>query len=241
MSDIFELNKQRIDNRIEKGLAMLKQHYTLKERAVPKEFQILKIQHLLFEIQQFEIEQVGNLLIMKCKETPQLQMDTFTLMPYFKNLPLFTTDYMYTGQKRSYLNEIYSLVDYQDDFYLSYIEKFRQNKEKHASLPDMPVKPCWYDEIRPVCTAKTTTPDADEENLEIFLENLNVFIEMEQNTPVFADEEAYQKKWLQNKAYADRLVDDGGVSTDVFKQVLGTEKTKAFFSQIFFAPDLYKK
>ena len=68
MSDIFELNKQRIDNRIEKGLEILKQHYILKERAVPEEFQILKIQHLLFEIQQFEIEQVGNLLIMKILE-----------------------------------------------------------------------------------------------------------------------------------------------------------------------------
>ena len=241
MSNIFEINKERIDNRIAKGLEVLKQHYTLKERTVPEEFRTLKIQNMTFEIQQFEIETVGNLLIMKCKDSPQMQMDTFTLMPYFKNLPLFTTDYMYNGERRSYLNEIYSLVEYQDELYLSYIEKFRQNKAKHDALPDMPVKSCWYDDIRPTYTAKVTAPDADEENLQIFLDNLHTFIEMEQNTPVFADEEAYQKKWKQNKAYSDRLVDEGGISTDVFKSVLGAEKTKKFFSEVFFAPDLYKK
>ena len=241
MNTIFETNQQRIDDRMQQGLELLQAQYTLKERSVPEEFQTLKIQNMTFAIQQFEIEHVGNLLIMKCKDSPMMQMDTFTLMPYFKNLPLFSTDYMYMGEKRTYLNEIYSLVDCQDDLYLSYIEKFRQNKEKHASLPDMPSKPCWQDEIRPVCTAKMTTPDADEENIEIFLENLKVFMEMEQNTPVFADEEAYQKKWLQNKAYSDRLVDDGGISTDVFKQALGAEKTREFFNKVFFAPDLYKK
>jgi len=240
MSDIFEINKQRIDQRIEKGLELLRQYYILRERTVPEEFRILKIQNMIFEIRQFEIENVGNLLTMKCRDSQPLQMDTFTLMPYFKNLPLFTTDYMYNGSKRSYLNEIYSLVDYQDELYLSYIEKFKQNKAKHDALPDMPVKPCWYDDIRPTYTAKVTDPDADEENFQIFLDNLNTFIEMEQNTPVL-DHEAYQKKWKQNKSYSDRLVDENGISTDVFKAALGAEKTKKFFSQVFFAPDLYKK
>ena len=104
----------------------------------------------------------------------------------------------------------------------------------------MPVKPAWYDEIRPTYAAKMTGSDADEENLQIFLDNLHIFIEMEQNTPVLADD-AYQKKWKLNQKYADRLVSEGGVSTDMFKAVLGAEKKKEFFNKVFFAPDLYKK
>ena len=126
MSDILEINKERIDNRIAKGLEILKQHYTLKERSVPEEFRTLKIQNMTLEIQQFEIENVGNLLIMKCRESQQMQMDTFTLMPYFKNLPLFTTDYMYTGERRMYLNEIYSLADYQ----MNYISVILKNSDR---------------------------------------------------------------------------------------------------------------
>lgn len=65
---------------------------------------------------------------------------------------------MYIGERRSFLNEIYSLVDKQDSLYEKYIAKFAANKAMHDSLPDMPVKECWYDDIRPVCTAKVTTP-----------------------------------------------------------------------------------
>ncbi|MBE6875623.1 MAG: bilin reductase [Ruminococcus sp.] len=241
MSTIFEINKTLIEKRLKTGLETLRKYYTVTERTVPEEFRKMNIQNMHFEIQQYEIEGVGNLLTMKCVDSEVFQMDTFTLMPYFKNLPLFTTDYMYNAETRSYLNEIYNLVDYQDELYLSYIEKFKANHEKHAQLRDMPVHPCWYDAIRPVCTAKLTKPVADEENMQIFTENLNTFIEMEQNTPAFTDEEAYQKKWKCNKTYSDRLVDDGGVSTDVFKRALGAEKTKRFFSEVFFAPDLYQK
>jgi len=241
MSTIFEINKNLIHTRLETGLEILRKYYTVTERTVPEEFRNLDIQNMHFEIRQYEIVGVGNLLTMKCADSKIFQMDSFVLMPYFKNLPLFTTDYMYNGETRSYMNEIYNLVDYQDELYLSYIEKFKTNREKHADLRDMPLRSCWYDAIRPVYTAKLTKPDADEENMQIFIENLNTFIEMEQNTPVFPDEASRQKKWMLNKNYADRLVDDGGVSTDVFKKTLGVETTKRFFSEVFFGADLYRK
>lgn len=38
---------------------------------------------------------------MKSSMPGRMQMDTFTLTPYFKNLPLFTTDYMYIGGKKN--------------------------------------------------------------------------------------------------------------------------------------------
>ena len=241
MSTIFEINKTLIEKRLKTGLETLRKYYTVTERTVPEEFRKMNIQNMHFEIQQYDVADIGNLLLMKCTDSEVFQMDSFVLTPYFKNLPLFTTDYMYNGENRSYINEIYNVVDCQDELYLSYIEKFKANDQKHAQLRDMPPHPGWYDAIRPVCTAKLTKPVDDDENMQIFAEHLATFIEMEQNTPAFPDKESRQKKWKCNKNYADRLIEEGGISTDVFKKALGTEKTKKFFSEVFFGTDLYQK
>jgi len=48
------------------------------------------------------------------------------------------------------------------------------------------------------------------------------------------------EKWKKNKAYADRLIDEGGVSTDLFKQALGAENTRRFFHEVFFGTEHYR-
>jgi len=239
MSDIIEVNKQNIEKRIKVGLDMVKKHYELREIDTG-EFKHLNIQQMSFAVRQYEVAGVGNLLVMDCMDSPGLQMDSFVFTPYYKNLPLFTTDYMYMKENRSFLNEIYDLVEKQDELYLSYIKRFAEVKDSYKHLTDMPVQACWYDDIRPVCTAKNTVPENDAEIIELFLKNLEIFIEMEKATPLL-NEEGYKGKWAKNKFYSDNLVDSGGVSTDVFKAVLGPEKTKQFFDSVFFAPARYKK
>ncbi len=236
---IFDVNRRNIRKRIDTGLELLRANYELREVDV-KDFKNLHIQVMDYEVRQFEIVGVGNLLVMECRDCESLQMDSFVLTPYYKRLPLFSTDYMYIKERRSFLNEIYTLVDKEDDVYRAYMEKFAQNKAKHDALTDMPVKECWYDDIRPVCTAKNTTPENDDEILDIFFENLNTFIQMEKEATLLTEEE-YQTKWQETQNYTDGLVDSGGVSTDVFKAVLGADKTKEFFNCVFFAPTLYKK
>ena len=230
--NIFDRNCALIDKRIEAGLETLRKSYEVKERPVPELFAKLNIHNMAFEIRQYEIVGVGNLVTMKCK-SEGTQMDTFTLMPYYKNLPLFTTDYIYSGENRMFLNEIYDLSVYHDDLYDRYIDVFKANDQKHAALPDMPTKPCWYDDIRPVCTSKRTGTESEEENLSVFYENLDAFIKMEKETELLSGSDK-AKKWAINKDYADRLVDEGGVSTDVFKSSLGAENTHKFFDDVFF-------
>lgn len=103
----------------------------------------------------------------------------------------------------------------------------------------MPLRPCWYDDIRPVVIAKQAAPDDDDLIIRQFLKNLDTFIEMEKNSPVL-DEEARSEKWKCNYEYARRLVDDGGVSTELFLESLGADRTKRFFYSVFFAPDRYR-
>ena len=47
-------------------------------------------------------------------------------------------------------------------------------------------------------------------------------------------------KWQKNKEYADRLIDEGGVSTDLFTAALGAENTRRFFHEVFFGADCYR-
>lgn len=234
--DFYEIN---INRRLQLGLDRLKQDYelTLVDVGDLEEF---TVQGRVHRVKQYEIKDVGNLLVMTNPLQGHMQMDTFTITPYYKNLPLFTTDYIYMEDKRMFLNEIYSLVDYQDDLYLSYINLFKENSRITENLPDMPVKSCWYDDIRPVLVAKQAASENDGLIISQFTANLETFIEMEKASPLL-DDSAYQAKWNCNYEYARRLVDDGGVSTNLFVESLGAERTKRFFYSVFFAPDRYRR
>jgi len=228
-----------IDERMWEGVQMLKEKYEVEEVAVG-DFANIRIQQMDYEVTQYDVKDVGNLVIMTCRESDAMQMDSFVLTPYYKNLPLFSTDYIYMKEHRCFLNEIYSVVVHQDQTYQSYMEAFRKVKEKYRSLPDMPMKPCWYDEIRPVCIAKMANPSNDMEILHVFYENLKIWVAMEKELSRLSKEE-YQQKWTVTKQYADQLVDRGGVSTDVFKSILGAQKTKQFFHTVFFGAERYRK
>ncbi|MBQ0037279.1 MAG: hypothetical protein KBS74_01255 [Clostridiales bacterium] len=235
---MYETNMKRIHRRIDAGLAMLREAYRVTEidTGSLENFVVAGRYHA---VKQYEIEGVGNLLVMTNPREGAMQMDTFTITPYYKNLPLFTTDYMYFEDKRMFLNEIYDLVEEQDALYREYIAKFAENCAAVADLENMPMKPCWYDDIRPVFAGKTAAPEEDDRICELFLKNLATFIEMEQNTPLLPPEKR-QGKWLQNFNYARALVEDGGVSTDLFVQSLGADETKRFFYSVFFAPYRYR-
>jgi len=235
---IFDVNKKAIENEINVGMDMLASFYNIKE-VDSGEFAHLRIQNIAYNIKQYEIVGVGNLVVMDSNDSPSLQMVSFVITPYYKNLPLFSTDYIYMQQKRSFLIEYYDLVKEKDQLYTSYIDRFRAIKDKHASLSDMELKKCWYDSMRPVCTAKNTSVLQDDEIFSMFIENLKLFIEMEQAYGPLSKNDI-KAKWHITQDYIDGLVDIGGVSTDVFKAVLGAERTKDFFNKVFFGTTEFK-
>ena len=235
---MYETNTEMLRRRIGTGLAMLREHYRVTELDTGNlaSFTVAGRYH---EVRQYEIEGVGNLLVMTNPKEGMMQMDTFSITPYYKNLPLFTTDYMYFEDKRMFLNEIYDLVAYKDETYRAYVHKFAENCAAVSALPDMPMRACWYDSIRPVFAGKIAGLGDDELILDLFRKNLATFIEMEQNTPLLPPEKR-PEKWQKNYEYARALVEDGGVSTDLFVKSLGAEETKRFFYSVFFAPYRYR-
>ena len=237
--DITEKNKGLINRRLEEGLALLRRHYDVTEYPVEKGLADPVIGGRPHHARRFEIAGVGNLLLMTVTEARENQLGSFVVTPYFKNLPLFSTDYVYSGEKRFFLLEIYDLCAGYDEAYKAGIAAFRKFGDSVRSLPDFKTRPAWYDDIRPVCFAKAYGADQDDFAIEAFLRFLRLFIDMERAAPAACEGERVEK-WRINRLYADRLIDKGGVSTDLFTAALGAENTRRFFHRVFFGADWYK-
>ena len=237
--DIMEKNHQLIDRRISEGLALLRKYYEVEERPADPVISSPKVGGRTHIARSYDIKGVGNLLTMTCKESAENNLSSFVVMPYLKNLPLFSSDFVYSGENRYFLLEIYDLSVRHDALYDSGIASFREFAPAIGSLKDIPTQPCWYDDIRPVCYSKAPTPDQDDAAIKGFLDFLSLVIRMEQAAPALTGEDL-ALKWKKNREYAARLIDDGGVSTDLFTEALGAENTRRFFHEIFFGSEHYR-
>ncbi|QNU67754.1 bilin reductase [Ruminiclostridium herbifermentans] len=237
-NEVFISNIKAIDTEINDGFNILNKNYKLVELDCGC-FSNLKIQNIVYDIKQYNIVGVGNLLMMVSKESTELQMLSFVITPYYKNLPLFSNDYLFMKEKRSFIIEYYDLVKDKDSQYNAYINKLKVIKDKYADLPDMKQKECWNDSLKSVCIAKRTSLDHDNDMFSIFNENLHNFIEAEQNSSILSE---YNRKikWQITKDYVDKLIDIDGVSTNVFKNTLGAETTRKFFHDVFFGIEKFK-
>lgn len=240
IEDLQELNKRRIDERLEAGLSLLREHYPVHECDVPADFANPVVGGRPNHVRQFDVQGVGNLLMMTAKEVDSNQLSSFVLMPYFKNLPLFSTDYVYNDEKRFFLIEIYDLSVAHDDAFNAGIEAFKELEDAWRSMPQFPTQARWYDEIRPICIAKAPSIEQDDLSLQCFCDALRVFIDMEKASPALSGEER-EKKWQLNKGYSDGLIDSGGVSTDLWTAALGAENVRRFFDEVFFGPARYEQ
>ena len=237
-TNMHDVNVKRIDERLDAGLALLREHYTVKECAVEPALANPVVAGRPNHVRRFDVQGVGNLLMMTAKDVEQNQLSSFVLMPYYKNLPLFSTDYVYNDDKRFFLIEIYDLSVHHDQLWQEGIDAFAACAERWGDMPEFPTQPRWYDDIRPVCIGKAPSCDQDELSLERFLEALRLFVKMEQAAPALSAEDR-ARKWQKNKDYSDALIDEGGVSTDRWTAALGSENVRRFFDEVFFGPACY--
>ena len=147
-------NAERINQRIQAGLELLRKHYTVTECEVDQALANPIVGGRPHHARRFDIEGVGNLLVMTVTETDAAQLSSFVITPYAKNLPMFSSDYVYSGSMRFFLMEIYDLAVRHDETFENGLTAFAAFADAWTDMPDFPVQPCWYDEIRPVCLAK---------------------------------------------------------------------------------------
>ena len=237
-------NNKLIYEMIGDGLSQVAEHYTVTEcdaAAQPDkytdEYQDMRIYGFMkFHTYQYEIEGLGNLSVMRAN-MGFMQMVSFMITPYEKNVPLCTLDFMYIfGNRKSYV-EFYDLVgDTETDEYKTVLSQLGGLKELFADLDELPASENWYDGLLSVVLHKQLKDDT--RNSELFGTALGMYLNAADNlSESSAEDKAAQL--ANTKAYSDGLIEKGGVSTDVFKKALGEDKTRDFFDRVFFGSANY--
>lgn len=232
ISIIAAKNVNAMNQCVDEFMAELRENYTLTPRDVG-EYQDLTVKGIMkFDVEQYEIEGIGNLSVMRVN-VGVMQMATMVITPTDKNLPLFSMDYMYMLANRTCYLEFYDLVAEQDDAYRQLLADLTEVHHKYASLPDAEVSEAWYSSLLTVGAYKKGKMSDDAVLTDLMLDTLKVYEDHAGQLPTLTDEEKQEKMEITME-YTDGLIANGGISTDVFKDSLGEEKTKHFFDTVFF-------
>ena len=186
-----------------------------------------------FDVEQYDIKELGNLSIMRMNALGLMQMVTIVITPKAKNLPLLSADYMYILSNRKAYLEFYDVVENKDSIYQTLLDTLTKGLENYKHLENIETSEAWYAPLLTVTAYKGGKSDADENLKNMLLDSLTTYIEHAKQLPLLSTEAKAKKKEI-TVAYTDGLIEKGGISTDVFKKELGPEETKNFFDNIFF-------
>ena len=233
-------NRPVMNDTVKKGMELVQKDFTVTKLDAGSYTDMTFYGFMDFHVDQYRIEELGNLSVMTA-DMGFMQMVSFLITPYEKNLPVCTLDYMYILGSRTSYTEFYDLAaNTESDAYRGVQDSLRELANRYADLADSKTEAHWYDTYLSVFMHKKLKRADDERNTEMFCDALRTYLDAAKATPVSTPED--QAKQVENtQQYCDGLIEKGGVSTDLFKKVLGAEKTHAFFDRVFFGTDLYRK
>ena len=235
ISSIAGKNVKAMNSCVDATLDALKKNFTVTPVDVG-EYENLTIYGIMkFDVEQYHIEGIGNLSIMRMN-MGLMQMSTIVITPFDKNLPLLSADYMYILSNRKAYLEFYDVVEEKDDSYNKLMNDLKAVIAKYNHLEDFEAKSAWYDHLLTADSYKSCTAEHDADIEKLLLESLDVYMTQAKALPSLTDEEKATKLAI-TLDYTNGLVEQGGVSTDVFKKELGEEATKKFFAKVFFGTD----
>ena len=185
-----------------------------------------------FDVQQYDIEDVGNLSIMKVN-MGVMQMATVVITPQDKNLPLLSADFMYIlGNRKAYL-EFYDVVAEKDEQYLRLLDALQDVQNNYDHLENIETSDAWYQHLLTVTSYKGGDAKCDNDIQQMLVDSIHTYLTCGKEFPTLTKEQREEKLAITVE-YTDGLIEKGGISTDVFKSQLGNEETKKFFDQVFF-------
>ncbi len=206
----------------------------------PGEYKQIKMKGVMkFNVSQYDVENIGDLSVMTVN-MGFMQMASYVITPYEKNMPLLSMDFMYIMGNRKAYAEFYDLVrDPSSDEYTKVLNAVHEFEGKYSDMEDIETSPAWYDKYLTVAMHKAAKNTDDEKVEQMFCDAIRCYMETADGLETLGAEEKAEKLALTQE-YSDGLITNGGVSTDVFKKELGEEKTKDFFDNVFFGTSRYR-
>ena len=218
---------------IEKGTEIVKTDHELEEIDIGEFKTVMVYKILPFNSKVYKVDTLGIVSIMTMN-VGIMEMFTFNINPYYKDLPQLTIDYTITFNTRKLYVEIYDFMINKDtqgckDF-LTLIEELNT---KYSDLEDFNSKEAWHSKYLLGLIKKSGSVMQDEKLLNLFTEVINYYIEYAKKAEEL-NQENVKKKVELTKAFADQLVENGGIAIDNFKKTLGDEKTKEFLGNVLY-------
>ncbi len=197
----------------------------------PGEYANIQVYGMMnFEVQQFYIEDLGNLSSMKVHLGP-MQMMTFVITPTEKDMPLMSIDYIYIGSARKLYVEFYGLPT--SDAQQALAQALEGIFAEYQQFEEIEMDAVWYDDLMLTSLHKSTTDAEDASVEELSGKILSAYLSQAALCELLSEEESVEKI-SAIRTYCDGLIAQGGTSTDVFKSQLGEEETRVFFESVFF-------
>ena len=203
-----------------------------------KKIRIKKI--LVFNSEVYYIEGLGFLSLMTVN-IGIMQMITFGIIPFEKDLPYIIGEFIYLLGKRKFLIEIYDfLLDKKNNKNINFINKIKEINEKMSDLEPLKTKKNWYDPIVFTTIKKGGSVKDDNKLINSFKEILEAYIEFAKEESLL-NEEDKEKKYLKIKGVAEEFIEKGGIAVDTFKNSVGIAKTSEVLGKIIFCHLLFKE
>ncbi|MBQ0071419.1 MAG: hypothetical protein KBS81_06140 [Spirochaetales bacterium] len=212
-------------------LELLEKHFVAKEKDAGK-FKDFKIGPMRNKARHFEVEGFGHVSIMESTALFGLmKMEAFNMVPTQVDLPLFSIDTITVMGNKTAIVELYEIFLRKENFQEDALLRI---KEECSSLPDYKTEDRWYTPLKMESSwaKKVKKPDWSKVDKAIS-DMLEAFLSLGEKTPRLVNGEVIIKSELES-TFASRLVEEGGVSTDMFVKKIGEKETLNFFHSVFY-------
>lgn len=233
-------NTIKMNKCIEEILSIFKIHFKLEELELGDIKKIIIKKVLAFHSEVYYIEGLGFISIIRAN-IGIMQIITFEINPYEKDLPQITCEFIYLLFKRKILIEIYDIMlDKKSNEYINYIKRINEINDKNSDLKNIITKKNWYDSIISATIKKSGTTKQEYKIKNMFKEVIGTYIEYAKESSLLNEEEK-EKKYLIIKRLCEEFVKKGGIAVNTFKKNIGIEKTTEFLGKINFCNLLFKE
>ncbi len=192
------------------------------------DYETFQMVGLDFTAKGYDSSEMGHVSLMKASGMGgAMQMESMIVNPFFIDGPLFSLDLIVAQGKHTLLMELYDtlLTIPRDE------APFQAIKDGYDHIPNIPQKPCWYDDIHFHASIAKAASDEQAEDLSALIRAYSArYLDLLADAP--SCEEA--KKRVKANAYRDGLLSHGGPATDAFLQTWGMEKTGRLFTEVLF-------
>lgn len=227
MIDFDKLEKDILD--------LIKSRFTVKNVYLnfEDEFYYHKIINLLkFNISQYEVENLGNLAILRCYGLNIVNMITVVFTPNKKlDIPFVIVDFIKMANQKTVFVEFYlnHMKDKQKIEEFEYILK--KVNYKYSTIEDYIETPQWYTPLRSEYSPlKKMIQDYEDDRLyKMVLENIEKYLDY---VGTIKPDEDYKNEELES--FINDLIYKGNPSTKIFEKSIGKEETIRLFKEIIF-------